>query len=128
MVDQLFMSVSTVAACAVVALSGESDVNTVRFVREFLATQVAAGERRVVVDLSGLEFMDCAGLQELLHAHQTLLELGGSMALAGPGRVVARVLQLTGIDQQIPVYRTVQAVVPATSVRLVRDDPAAGVP
>jgi anti-sigma B factor antagonist len=126
MADQLFMSVSTIAACTVMALSGESDVNTVGFVLEFLATQVAVGERQVV-DLSGLEFMDCAGTQELLQAHQALLERGRSMALACPGRVVARVLQLTGVDQRIPVYSTMQAVAPATSARLVRDDPAAGV-
>jgi anti-anti-sigma factor len=127
MADQLFMSVSTIAACTVMALSGESDVNTVGFVREFLATQVAVGERQVVVDLSGLEFMDCAGTQELLQAHRALLERGRSMALACPGRVVARVLQLTGVDQRIPAYSTMQAVAPATSARLVRDDPAAGV-
>jgi anti-sigma B factor antagonist len=98
---------STVAGCAVVAPSGESDVHTVGFVREVLASQAEVGVRRVVVDLSGLEFMDCAGMRELLQAHRMLLERGGSMALACPGRVVARVLQLTGVDQRIPVYSSV---------------------
>lgn len=108
------MSVSTVAGCAVVALSGESDANTVEFVQEVLAAQVE-GVSRVVVDLSGLEFMDSAGMRALLRAHRTLQERGGSMALACPGRVVARVLQLTCVDQQIPVYGSMHEAVAAAS-------------
>jgi hypothetical protein len=47
----------------------------------------------------------------LLDTQAVLIAQGGSMALARPQRLVARVLQLTGTDQYIPVYDTVSGAV-----------------
>jgi anti-anti-sigma factor len=108
------LTISTVAAHGrtfVVALRGQLDVRTVQQARDLLAVQVAAGMQRMVADLSGLQFMGVTGARALLDTQAVLIAQGGSMALARPQRLVARVLQLTGTDQYIPVYDTVSGAV-----------------
>ncbi len=46
-----------------------------------------------------------------VEAQEAVMERGGTLALACPQRVVARALELTGIDQQVPVYESVRAAV-----------------
>jgi len=110
--DQL--AISTAAAdgrTVVVALHGHLDLRTVQQARDVLVGHAAARVRRIVVDLSRLQFMDVPGARALLEAQGELIGQGGSMALACPQRPVGRVLELTGTDQYIPVYRTITGAV-----------------
>lgn len=75
--------------CPVVALRGDVDVNTAGQVRQVLAGKVKAHPHRVVVDLSGLRYMDSAGIHALLDAQADLMARGGSLAVGRPGPVVA---------------------------------------
>jgi anti-sigma B factor antagonist len=89
-----------------VALAGQADVNACEQLRQVLLAE--AGRRtRVVVDVSGVDFMDSSCTQVLLGASRLLDEQGGLLELVSPRRVVARMLQLAGVDEMIPVYRTV---------------------
>ena len=109
--DQLTVSVSSVDGCMVLTLAGELDVSTVGRWRDVLAGLVEAGPDRVVVDLSGLRLMEPRGVHVLVEAQEALMARGGSMAVACPNGMVARVLGLTGADQRIPVYGSVRAAV-----------------
>jgi anti-anti-sigma factor len=105
--QQLTISTAAAHGCTVVVtLHGQLDLRTVRQAQETLSAHIAAGVHRVVVDLSYLQFMAVAGTRALLETQTLLMARGGSMALACPQPLVARVLQLTGIDQQIPIYDT----------------------
>jgi anti-sigma B factor antagonist len=104
------LTISTAAArggTAVVRLHGQLDLRTVPQAQETLSAYVATGVQRVVVDLSYLQFIAVAGTRALLEAQTLLMTRGGWMALARPQPIVARVLQLTGADQQLPVYDTI---------------------
>jgi anti-anti-sigma factor len=52
--------------------------------------------------------MDSTGVQVLLDIRVMMHERGGKLALAAPQSTVARVLNLVGADQLIPVYSTVE--------------------
>jgi anti-sigma B factor antagonist len=86
----------------VVRLVGEADVTTAALA-EVLGAEAAKKPRLLVVDMSGLTFIDSAALHEIVQAHRKLRADGGLLALAGPSRSVARILQLSAIDQVIPV-------------------------
>ena len=62
---------------------------------------------RVVLDLSGVEFMASAGDQVLLEVADQLEQAGGALVLVGPRPMVARVLALTRADKLIPTAATV---------------------
>jgi anti-sigma B factor antagonist len=86
----------------VVRLVGEADVTT-QALAEVLDAEAAKKPRLLLVDISGLTFIDSAALHDILRAHRKLRADGCLLALAGPSRAVARILQLSAIDQVIPV-------------------------
>jgi anti-sigma B factor antagonist len=80
---------------AVLSLHGELDVATTAQLEEALA--VAAGEhpRRLIVDLSGLEFMDSTGLRAVLAANENAREGEHEFVLVQGPHQVQRLLELT---------------------------------
>jgi anti-sigma B factor antagonist len=107
-VEQLRVSVSGGDSYTVVGLAGESDVYTYDQLRGALQSEAGKGVPLLVVDLSGLEFMDSTGVQVLLDIRVMMNDRGGKLALAAPQATVARVLNLVGADQLIPVFSTVE--------------------
>ncbi|HEX3752104.1 MAG TPA: STAS domain-containing protein [Streptosporangiaceae bacterium] len=106
--DQLRVSVSGGDSYIVVTLAGESDVYTYDQLRGALETEAGRGIALLVVDLAGLEFMDSTGVQVLLDVRVLMHDRGGKLVLARPQNTVARVLNLVGADQLIPVYPSVE--------------------
>jgi anti-sigma B factor antagonist len=87
----------------VMALSGEADTTTAAMLREKLETVLDTGARLVTVDASELSFLDSASLRVLVLAARALHGRRGSLVLARPQPLVARVLEITGADKLIDV-------------------------
>lgn len=88
---------------ATVQLHGEMDVSTAEVLTAVLDSQLAAGRRFVRLDLSGLAFLDCAGLRVLAGAHSRFLDVGGTLLLTGIGNRIARLLSITHLDEELLV-------------------------
>lgn len=65
--------------------------------KDEVTTRVAQGERRVLLDLSGVQFMDSTGVGVLV---SLLKRMGGDgrIAVIGAGPAVLKLLQLTRLD------------------------------
>ena len=109
--DLLTTSVATVESDSepytLVELTGEADVTNSDALREVLDAEVAKQPRTMIVDLSGLRFMDSSALHVILRANRVMDRQGGVLALASPREPVAKMLRLTAADQLIPVYPSV---------------------
>ena len=77
----------------VVALHGELDLVDAPAVADTLGV-VTAREPRIVVDLSGLEFIDASGIAALSRARGHARDAGGDLLLAAPQQQVQRVLAI----------------------------------
>ena len=88
---------------ASVQLIGEMDVATADLFITALGRQLAAGRRFVCVDVSRLQFIDCAGLHALVSAHSRFLAARGTLVLTGVGHKVARLLSLTHLEDMLLV-------------------------
>ena len=75
--------------------------------RDALASVLAHGVPRIVVDLSGVAFMSSAGVGVLMGVRRVLADAGGSLVLASPHGEVAQVLSITGVAEVIPVADSV---------------------
>jgi anti-anti-sigma factor len=91
----------------VVRLVGEADVTT-RLLGEVLGAEAAKKPRLLVIDMSGLTFIDSAALHEIVRVHRTLLADGCLLALVSPSQAAARILQLSGLDQVVPVHASIE--------------------
>jgi anti-sigma B factor antagonist len=92
---------------AVVELAGEADLNDRAALSELLTEQSGDQRGTLVLDMSGLLFMDSAILHVILVTARAMSREGGTLALAGPREAVRRILALSGADLVLPIYGSV---------------------
>jgi len=90
----------------VVMLSGELDMMDAGLVAAGLAA-AAARAPQVIVDLAGLEFIDCSGVAVLVRGRKLARHAGGELRLAAPQPRVLLVLTVTRLTDVIPVHASV---------------------
>lgn len=83
----------------VVTLQGELDLTSAPELERELQAAESSQPERLVIDLSGVEFMDSTGLRTLLQARERALSQGHELALRRGPRQVQRVLELTRTDE-----------------------------
>lgn len=92
----------------VVSVVGELDLSTHDRLAEELRTIAADGET-IVVDLTGCDFIDSSGIRALLLGHKaTESSDGDRFALVASSPQVARVLELTGVNDAVSLYDSVE--------------------
>jgi anti-sigma B factor antagonist len=92
---------------ALVRPIGRLDLATAAALRTGLAAALARGRRRLVVDLSGVPFLDLAGLGALVAGLRAARRAGGDLRLARPPTQPRLVLELTGLSRVLPPYASV---------------------
>ncbi|MCY1138295.1 STAS domain-containing protein [Actinoplanes sp. Pm04-4] len=105
----LLVSARPGRGCTVVGVRGDLDMATSPRLQNSLQELIDAGDRRVVVDLAGVGFMDSSALGALVVTYKALREAGGRLALAAAGPGVRYVLSITSVDQVIELYDSVEA-------------------
>jgi anti-sigma B factor antagonist len=94
-----------------VTVAGEADVTIRDDLRGVLDAEVAGQPTTLILDISGLRFMDSSALHVILQANRALDRQGGVMALVAPQDAVAKMLRLTTADRLIPVFPTLAAAI-----------------
>jgi anti-sigma B factor antagonist len=82
----------------VLRLAGEIDVATAPRLRDRLVALVTGGNPHLVVDLTGVEFIDSMGLGALVSGMKRARAHDGDLRLAGATDHVTKVLALTRLD------------------------------
>ncbi|MER6594567.1 STAS domain-containing protein [Micromonospora purpureochromogenes] len=89
----------------VVSVHGEVDMSNAHLLVDLVAELAHRPAPRVVLDLSGVRFIDLHAVRALLEADRLLREAAGDLALRRPPRCVSRLLHLTatahlfGVDE-----------------------------
>lgn len=86
-----------------VELQGELDLAVAVAFRARLRDLLVAGHTEVVIDLSGVVFMDSSALGVLISAQRQTRMFRGSLTLANPSAPVRRLLALTSLDKVFDV-------------------------
>ena len=92
-------------SAVVVRLAGELDLYNAHTVRDALLECCNEGPERLVVDLSGVSFIDSTALGVLIEA-RTQLPNRRAFLLAAPGRETRRALEVSGLDRHLTVFET----------------------
>jgi len=112
-VGEHWLSVEQVAQGVLLfELAGESDLTGDRLRRE-LEDALGTGVDAIVVDCSGLAFLETWTIDGLLSAKSAL---GERLAVVAPQGDVRRVLELIGLESMIHVYETRAAALNALGV------------
>ena len=102
MTGMLVISVSARPPDVMMKLEGECDITTAPQLATAL-TGIPSGCRRLIIDLSGLEFIDAAGIHALVNARDSLAAHDVQLNATDAQPVVSRMLELTGASQIMSV-------------------------
>lgn len=97
--DRCTVRVERHPSFTVLALEGELDLGDADSVEGYLRSVEASRPETIVVDLSGLSFIDSTGLAVLIRAHARSADAGRRLAMVPGGKTVQRVLSVTGLDR-----------------------------
>ena len=92
----------------IVAIDGEVDVHTAPTLASALEQAVAAGGT-VVVDCSGVPFMDSTGLSVFVAARNRSEALGSSLGIVVTEPTVRKVFAITGLDSVITIHESLES-------------------
>jgi anti-sigma B factor antagonist len=87
-----------------VAVRGEVELATAPALTSALEEGIRCSSGAFVVDLVAVDFLDSSGVACLVRARALLGRDNRALALVCPPGNVRRVLELTGIDELVPVY------------------------
>jgi anti-anti-sigma factor len=96
----------------VARLAGELDISVAEPTGRKIAESVPSSARGLVVDTSGLEFMDSSGVSMLFNlARQVGSHRQQLRVVAPPGKPVRRVLEIVEFGRAAPVHEDVDSAV-----------------
>ena len=97
--DLLTVEVSDPAPMARLTVTGEVDSSSAPLLREHIDTLLEGPLTELTIDLSGVTFLDSAGLCVLASAHRRAVRQGVRMRVLASSRAVIRPLEITGLWQ-----------------------------
>jgi anti-sigma B factor antagonist len=104
---ELSIDVRATGDGTVLAVRGELDLYSAPSLRDRVLAAADEGDRRLVIDLSAVPFMDSSGLGVIVGCLKRVRESGGNLALVTtPGSPPSKLLSLTGLDRAIPTFAT----------------------
>lgn len=87
-----------------IRLEGRLDLNGTYSIEVQFVNRCAGDGVRVVVDLSGVNYVSSVGIPMLVNTAKSVVSRGGKMVFVNPQENVIKVLELVGVLQIIPVY------------------------
>lgn len=88
----------------VINVRGEIHVSTAPELSQRLTSAIESGRTTIVLDLTGVEFIDSTGLSVLLNALRRITQLGGRLALATANRTVLRLFAITKLGATFDIF------------------------
>jgi anti-sigma B factor antagonist len=93
----------------IVELSGRVTANDQPgLLRDAISNAAGRGARQVLLDLSGVRYIDSTRLGELISAHITVSRQGGRLKLVGTPDTIVELLAIAGLDGVFERYATIE--------------------
>ncbi len=91
----------------VVRVSGEIDHHSAVSVRAGIDRYLMEERpKKVLLELSGVDFMDSSGLGLMMGRLALVKQYGGSLSVLDPSPAVLKIMKLAGMERMVTVFRT----------------------
>jgi len=84
-------------------LTGELDLDSAPSLLTAVVAELGSGADDIVVDLTHLSFIDSSGLGTLVGCWRRAQNAGAELVVANPNEDVRVTLEITGLDQILPI-------------------------
>ncbi len=92
----------------IVTVEGELDLATADGLYRRGRAAISRHARLLLLDLASVSFCDSCGLSAFVRIANDADAAGCSYGLVAPQPIVAKVLRITGLDQRLPIFRTIE--------------------
>jgi anti-sigma B factor antagonist len=97
----------------VIFISGEVDLYTASTLKEMIYELLDTGVSNIILDMTGLEFMDSSGLGVLVGTLKRVRSTDGSLWLICDRDNLLKVFRLTGLDKVFTIHASLEEWQPA---------------
>lgn len=104
----LNVSTKKIGPVTLVEGNGEMDYHNFRSLKDSVETVLADGGRDLVLDLSGIAYLDSSALGSLLYNQKRVHERGGQMCIV-PSEQLMDILNLTHLDSHFTIVESVES-------------------
>jgi len=94
---------------ALVDVAGHLTFFEVRALRDSVQSLLREKRRNILLNLSGLKYLDSSGIGELARIHVAVVKQGGAMKVVGLAPMVEEVLKITHLSQVFQEFPDEQA-------------------
>lgn len=91
----------------IVAVSGEVDVYSAPALKDNITELLQSGVTTLIVDLSGVAFLDSTGLGALVEARAATSDAGGSLPIVCSQERILKLFTITGLDGVFTIHPTI---------------------
>ncbi len=92
---------------AVARICGSADMTATEAMKEHLLSLADGPSERIILDLSGLEFISSEGLGAIIAAHMRCRPHKERLVLAAPREPIRHLLAVTRLDRLFSIYESV---------------------
>ena len=92
------------AGAYIICVRGEIHVTTAPRFAERLTAAIESGKTALVLDMTGVEFIDSTGLSVLLNGLRLVGQRRGRLALVCANPTVLRLFQITNLDSTFDIF------------------------
>jgi anti-sigma B factor antagonist len=93
---------------AIVRLDGRLDLVSSGDAKQQMVEAVERGQRRLVVDMANVDFVDSSGLGAIIGVLKAARQAGGDLRIARATSQLRSILKLTMLDRVLRPYETVE--------------------
>ena len=97
----------------ILTVKGRLGITTENSLRQRVAALVEQSQVHIILDFTGITFMDSSGMSSVLSAMRSVSENQGRICLVCDTRHILRVLRITAIDKLMAIYPTLEEAITA---------------
>jgi anti-sigma B factor antagonist len=114
---KLSMNVTVTVSAAILRLKGRICFKHEAALFSTIAQQFLKNRQHLVIEISGIEMVDSAGIGELVLLSMQARAMGCDVRIVAPAKRVRQVLELTNVASLFEIYPTVDAALDSLPAR-----------
>ncbi len=102
------IEVTDIDDITVLAIDGMLTLGSDQYFAEVFHKEINRGRQRIILDMTKVKYIDSLGIGQIAAGYTSLEESGGKLVLARINEKIRQLLRLTGLQDHIAAYETVE--------------------
>ena len=102
------ITISNIDDITILVIDGMLTIGSEQKFDEVFKAQIANGRYKIILDMTKVKYIDSLGIGQIAGAFTSLREANGKLVLARSNEKIKELLRLTGLQNHIKTYQTVE--------------------